>query len=374
VQTETGQSDSNDFTYTGHERDQATGLIYAKARYYDPQLGLFLSRDPFEGYDNTPLSLQRYLYAYQNPMKYVDPDGREAVPQSVSRSVINHLLPAANDAWFSKVIKGGAEKVSSRVAAGRGNPIVALAALTVGLGGDVSNAYGKYQQKQENERFTQQLVADNAAILGMQECQCTTAAGANALEHQRSRQQFYDNNQGILDARGGSQGFTTTRSGPNSTSVVLESKNEIGSVVVSNTVKSPSVIDYSRGFERDLSNFKSGHELLEGPLNRDLTLVSYHADVPLGDGRSAKWWTSTDQANKMSTIDDVHQGLALPYEWGVRDTVSMIKIPKGTDITAYKGQASPQLDKTGELFQGDATQYRFEEFDPNWIIDSKRLE
>jgi RHS repeat-associated protein len=80
VQTETGESESNDFTYTGHERDQASGLIYAKARYYDPQLGLFLSRDPFEGYDNTPLSLHRYLYAYQNPMKYVDPDGREAVP------------------------------------------------------------------------------------------------------------------------------------------------------------------------------------------------------------------------------------------------------------------------------------------------------
>ncbi len=80
VQTETGQSETNDFTYTGHERDQATGLIYAKARYYDPQLGLFLSRDPFEGYDNKPLSLHRYLYAYQNPMKYVDPDGREAYP------------------------------------------------------------------------------------------------------------------------------------------------------------------------------------------------------------------------------------------------------------------------------------------------------
>ena len=79
VQTETGQAESNDFTYTGHERDQASGLIYAKARYYDPQLGLFLSRDPFEGYDNTPLSLHRYLYAYQNPMKYVDPDGREAI-------------------------------------------------------------------------------------------------------------------------------------------------------------------------------------------------------------------------------------------------------------------------------------------------------
>lgn len=79
VQNESGNSENNDYTYTGHERDQATGLVYAKARYYDPQLGLFLSRDPFEGYDNTPMSLHRYLYAYQNPNKYVDPDGREPI-------------------------------------------------------------------------------------------------------------------------------------------------------------------------------------------------------------------------------------------------------------------------------------------------------
>ncbi len=78
VQAESGNSDSNGFTYTGHERDLSTGLIYAKARYYDPQLGVFLSRDPFEGYDDNPLSLHRYLYAYQNPLKYTDPTGRIA--------------------------------------------------------------------------------------------------------------------------------------------------------------------------------------------------------------------------------------------------------------------------------------------------------
>ncbi|WP_229711286.1 hypothetical protein, partial [Agarivorans gilvus] len=85
-------------------------------------------------------------------------------------------------------------------------------------------------------------------------------------------------------------------------------------------------VDYSKGFERDLLNFKSGYVLIDGPLDNDLVLVSYHADTPLGEGRSAKWWTTTDQANAMSTIDDVHQGLALPHDWGVRDTVSVIKI------------------------------------------------
>lgn len=58
--------------------DRDIGLIYANARYLDPDTGRFLSFDPFAGYDDKPISLHRYLYAYQNPLRYVDPDGREA--------------------------------------------------------------------------------------------------------------------------------------------------------------------------------------------------------------------------------------------------------------------------------------------------------
>lgn len=73
----TGTSD-NPLGYTGHQMDRDIGLIYANARYLDPDTGRFLSFDPFAGYDDKPISLHRYLYAYQNPLRYVDPDGREA--------------------------------------------------------------------------------------------------------------------------------------------------------------------------------------------------------------------------------------------------------------------------------------------------------
>jgi len=56
--------------------DRETGLYYAKARYYDPELGIFLTEDPSLGQLDTPPSLHRYLYAYQNPTVYVDPVGR----------------------------------------------------------------------------------------------------------------------------------------------------------------------------------------------------------------------------------------------------------------------------------------------------------
>ena len=73
----TAGSSFNVFGFTGHERDEATGLYYFKARYYDPETGRFLTEDPFGGTREQPPSLHQYLYAYQNPTVYTDPTGRQ---------------------------------------------------------------------------------------------------------------------------------------------------------------------------------------------------------------------------------------------------------------------------------------------------------
>lgn len=66
----------NPFRFTGHQFDEATGLYYAKARYYDPGLGTFLTEDPHAGSPTVPPSLHHYSYAYQNPTVFHDPTGR----------------------------------------------------------------------------------------------------------------------------------------------------------------------------------------------------------------------------------------------------------------------------------------------------------
>ena len=38
-------STTNRFTFTGHEADRETDLLYAKSRFYDPDTGRFLSQD-----------------------------------------------------------------------------------------------------------------------------------------------------------------------------------------------------------------------------------------------------------------------------------------------------------------------------------------
>gem|GEM_PF-5408701 len=69
----------NPFGFTGHERDEQTGLYYFKARFYDPEVGRFMRADPYRGEIETPPSLHRYLYAYGNPTVYWDPDGHAPI-------------------------------------------------------------------------------------------------------------------------------------------------------------------------------------------------------------------------------------------------------------------------------------------------------
>jgi len=60
--------------FTGQRLD-ATGLYYYNARYYDPQIGRFISPDSAGQDLNNPQTLNRYSYCSNNPLKYIDPSG-----------------------------------------------------------------------------------------------------------------------------------------------------------------------------------------------------------------------------------------------------------------------------------------------------------
>jgi len=62
----------NPFRFTGREWDAESGLYYYRARYYDPQIGRFLSQDPLH---LATAGLHNYAYADNNPLRYVDPSG-----------------------------------------------------------------------------------------------------------------------------------------------------------------------------------------------------------------------------------------------------------------------------------------------------------
>jgi RHS repeat-associated protein len=61
--------------FTGQILDPESGLYYYGARYYDPELGRFISPDPIVPSPGDPQSLNRYSYVRNNPVKYIDPTG-----------------------------------------------------------------------------------------------------------------------------------------------------------------------------------------------------------------------------------------------------------------------------------------------------------
>jgi RHS repeat-associated protein len=62
--------------YAGHVSDSATGLTYMQQRYYDPQIGRFLSVDPVTADGTSGANFNSYWYANNNPYRFTDPDGR----------------------------------------------------------------------------------------------------------------------------------------------------------------------------------------------------------------------------------------------------------------------------------------------------------
>ena len=74
------------YGYTGREPD-ATGLIYYRARYYDPAIGRFTQRDPI----GLQGGINRYAYVGGNPVNFNDPSGL----------VYNAVVDLAKDATIS---------------------------------------------------------------------------------------------------------------------------------------------------------------------------------------------------------------------------------------------------------------------------------
>jgi RHS repeat-associated protein len=60
------------YGFTGRERDSLTSLLYYRARFYDLQLGRFISEDPI-GFDGKQENF--YAYVANNPVSRKDPDG-----------------------------------------------------------------------------------------------------------------------------------------------------------------------------------------------------------------------------------------------------------------------------------------------------------
>lgn len=73
--TGTGQA-ANRYGFQTDWTDPLTGDVHMGARWYNPATSAFRTRDTVFGGTTAPITLNRYLYAGSNPLKYWDPTGR----------------------------------------------------------------------------------------------------------------------------------------------------------------------------------------------------------------------------------------------------------------------------------------------------------
>ncbi|MFW6029465.1 MAG: RHS repeat-associated core domain-containing protein [Halanaerobiales bacterium] len=71
-------NDGEGYKYTGQKEVVSIGLYYYGARYYDPEIGRFITEDSYFGQLALPQSQNLYVYVMNNSMMFVDPSGNSA--------------------------------------------------------------------------------------------------------------------------------------------------------------------------------------------------------------------------------------------------------------------------------------------------------
>ena len=93
--------------YTGQELDEDTGLYYYGARYYDPQLGIFITPEADQEFFNP------YLYAGNDPASSYDQGGQFVV--TLAKSIGGFLTRHANKIMTGLSVAGGAYTTTASI-------------------------------------------------------------------------------------------------------------------------------------------------------------------------------------------------------------------------------------------------------------------
>jgi RHS repeat-associated protein len=150
---------SNPFKFVGGfgVMDEGNGLLYMRARYYDPEIGRFISKDPigFVG------GLNLYTYVGNNPINWIDPLGLQTkpYPPGSKHPEQNITDVSKGKLWVSTMVKIGGITVI-------GLGVIYTSPVIVGVGAGIELGYLAYEayyaylagrKTIENEKFERKL-------------------------------------------------------------------------------------------------------------------------------------------------------------------------------------------------------------------------
>jgi len=99
--------DANAYLFAGESLDPNSGFYYNRARWMDPEIGRFISLDPFAGQIFDPVTLHKYLYANLQPIDVTDPRGLFGdLGELVVVSAIIGLVSGAITGYIADGVRG----------------------------------------------------------------------------------------------------------------------------------------------------------------------------------------------------------------------------------------------------------------------------
>ena len=167
------------FGYTGYQRDNVAGTYYAQAREYQAEVGRFVSEDFVGGVTGHPYSINKYQYCAENPLAYIDLNGKFLITAILATAAIgagvgagiNLISQGINIArgkqkkfnvgsFFGSAIEGG---IVAGVSAIPGVGTVAVG-LSAGVGGGINSVLKQYGESGEIDIGQ---VAEDAMVSGV---------------------------------------------------------------------------------------------------------------------------------------------------------------------------------------------------------------
>jgi hypothetical protein len=126
--------------------------------------------------------------------------------------------------------------------------------------------------------------------------------------------------------------------------------------------------DYSHDYLQAKREFITAKEF-EGILSKDLLVVRYHNSTG-----THKWFMPISEGNKHWTVNEIKDALAKLDKFGEVTHVSVARIPAGEPVRFLHGRAKQQIDVlSNETRPGGGVQYRFFDFDPRWIKETREI-
>ena len=99
-------STPNLYLFAGEQFDPDLNLYYNRARYVSTSTGRFWSMDLFEGDDESPVSLHKYLYSWNDPVNGRDPAGLATLVDTAGEISVDSILQGLATFLFLGVTTG----------------------------------------------------------------------------------------------------------------------------------------------------------------------------------------------------------------------------------------------------------------------------